>query len=122
MFSRRRFLQGASLLALAGCSRQSSEEPFWIGHVGPLSGGEQVVGEHMQRGMRFALADVNTEGERPLAVVHADSRGQASHASSEAVRLVSVNRVLALVGGSDQAGADRLALALKDYPTPLLTP
>src|SRR5437763_488797 len=122
MLSRRRFLLSAPLLALAGCSRHPAEEPLLVGHVGPFSGSERLVGEHIQRGIRLALSDVNTEDERPLVVVHADSRGQGDRARSEAVRLVSVNRVVVLLGGIDQGSADRLAQALQPYPTPLLTP
>jgi branched-chain amino acid transport system substrate-binding protein len=121
MLSRRRFLLGVPLLALAGCSRRAAEEPLPVGHVGPFSGSERLVGEHTQRGIRLALSDVNTDDVRPLVVIHADSRSQGDRARSEAVRLVSVNRVAVLLGGTDQASADRLAQALQPYPTPLLT-
>src|SRR5262249_54770756 len=58
----------------------------------------------------------------PFAVLHADSRGQLDQARHEAIRLVSLNKLVALLGGRDQAFADRLAQALQAYPVSLVTP
>ncbi len=116
----------ASLLALPGCSRHGSEEPIWIGQVGPLSGPERAAGESMKRGMLLAVEEANGEDQRiagrHLAILHADSRGQPERARSEAVRLVTLNKLAAVVGGRDQANADRLAQALQPYTPALLTP
>jgi ABC-type branched-subunit amino acid transport system substrate-binding protein len=126
MLSRRQFLGTVPLLTLAGCSRKSSEEPFWAGHVGPLNGSDRAAGEHFKRGILLALEEVN-EGDnrvagRRLAVLHADSRGDIERARHEAVRLVSLNKLAALLGGRDQATANRLAQVLQPYPVSLLTP
>jgi branched-chain amino acid transport system substrate-binding protein len=113
-------------LALPGCSGRRTEEPIWIGHVGPLSGPDRVAGESMKRGMMLAIEEVNAEDQRiagrRLAIIHADSRSQPDRARSEAVRLVTLNKLAALVGGRDQATADRLAQALQPYNPPLFTP
>jgi branched-chain amino acid transport system substrate-binding protein len=126
MLSRRRFLATLPLLTAAGCSRRSSEEPLWAGDVSPLSGAERTAGEHFQRGLLLALEEVNGEEDRiagrRLAVLHADSRSQIEQARHEAVRLVSLNKLNALLGGRDQATVERLAQALQLYPVPLLTP
>ncbi len=125
MVSRRRFLAAAPLLALAGCSGRSNPEPLLVGHIDPFTGGQRSAGESVKRGMLLALEEVNGESEqvagRRLAMVHADSRGQPERARSEAVRLATLNRLVAAVGGRDQASADRLAQALQTYPIPLLT-
>ncbi len=116
----------APLLALAGCSGQATEEPIWIGHVGPLSGPERSAGESMKRGILLAIEEANAEGQRiagrTLSVLHADSRGQAERARPETVRLITLNRIAALIGGRDYLNADRLAQALQPYTAPLLTP
>jgi branched-chain amino acid transport system substrate-binding protein len=123
--SRRAFLLSSVLLPLAGCSRRSKEEPLWVGHVAPLSGPDRAAGEQQRRGIRLALDEMDKEqgiGGRQLAVVHADSRGKVEQARHEAVRLATLNKVLALMGGQDQATAEQLALALVSYAVPLLTP
>src|SRR5262249_2381784 len=60
------------------------------------------------------------EGRR-LAVVHADSRGDADRAAGEVVRLVTVNKVLAVLGG-EPAAAGRLGGTVRPYNVPLVTP
>src|SRR5262249_4173400 len=49
------------------------------------------------------------------------SRGDPSQAEAEVVRLATVNKVLAVLGG-EPAGAERLAAAVQPYALPLLTP
>src|SRR5688500_4223865 len=113
MLSRRRFLLTSSLLALTGCSQRGAQDPLWIGHVGPLSGPDRVYGERMKQGMEVALEEVNADAERKIAIVHADNRGKTERSESEAVRLVSLNRLLAMIGGRDSAEANKLAQALQ---------
>jgi branched-chain amino acid transport system substrate-binding protein len=126
MLSRRRFLASLPLLAATGCSRRSSDDPLWAGDVSPLSGADRTAGEHFQRGLLLALKEINEEEDRVagrrLAVLHADTRSQVEQALHEAVRLVSLNKLNALIGGRDQVTVERLAQALQNYPVPLLTP
>lgn len=120
MLSRRHFLLTSSLLA--GCSQRAEPDPYWLGHIGPLSGPERQAGEHWRRGIQIALGEANAVAARKLSVLHADNRGQIERSRSEAIRLVSLNRLLAMVGGLQLTEADRLALALQPYPTILITP
>src|SRR5436305_1429017 len=109
MLSRRRFLAAAPLLALAGCSRKSAGEPLLVGHVGPLSGSDRAAGMYFQRGLDLALKEVIEDdgvAGRQLAVLHADTHSQLDRARQEAVRLVTLNKLNALLGGHDQASAD----------------
>jgi branched-chain amino acid transport system substrate-binding protein len=126
MLTRRRFLIASSLFALNGCSGRSTEDPLYIGYVGPLSGTSRAAGEAMQRGMLLALEDANSEDNRiagrRLAILHADCGGSPERGRSEAVRLVTLNpKLAALTGGRGQASADRLAQAVQPYPAVLLT-
>jgi len=125
MLNRRHFLLAAPLAVLAGCSRKAAEEPLWVGHVVPLSGTERSAGEHAREGILLAVEEANEKKdgrERRLAVLHADSRGQIEQARHEAVRLVTLNKIVALLGGRDQATADALGQALQAYPVSLVTP
>jgi branched-chain amino acid transport system substrate-binding protein len=110
------------LVPFVGCNRRGQEEPLVAGHVAPLSGLSRTVGEHQKQGMRLALKEVNEKGiaGHPLAVIHADSEGRPEQAHNEAVRLITVNRVIALLGGRPESVA-KLAVAVQPYPVPLLT-
>lgn len=109
----------------AGCSGKAEEEPLLLGHVVPFSRADRSIGEHARRGMRLAVEDANEEDNRiagrRVAVVHADSRGETSLARSETVRLISVNKVLTVLGG-EPASADELASALQLYSVSFVTP
>ncbi len=112
-----------TLVSLAGCSRRGEEEPLLVGHVVPLSGRDRLVGEHTQRGMRLGLEEANEIppiAGRRVAVVHADSRGDPARARAEAVRLATVNKVLAVLGGEPD-DVERLVAAVGPYSLPLLT-
>src|SRR5205807_301907 len=107
-------------------SRKGAEDPLWVGHVAPFSGAERAAGEHARNGIHLAVEEANGEKkdakDRPLGVYHADSRGQLDQARHEAVRLVSLNKIVALLGGRDQAVADRLSQIPQAYPVSLVTP
>src|SRR5262245_24056570 len=114
------------LLGIAGCGRKTEEEPIFVGHVAPLSGSDRSVGEQEKRGISLALEELNSSAvrgqARSVVVLHADTRSDPSRGRSEAVRLVSINLAIAILGGSDFASAEPLALGLQPYATPLLTP
>src|SRR5262245_57982903 len=115
-----------ALLAATGCGRKAEEEPFSVGHIAPFTGPDRPVGEQQKRGMALALNDLNTsevrKTARPLVVLHTDSRGEPGRSRNEAVRLVTINKVITVLGGADFASADPLALAMQPYTIPLLTP
>jgi branched-chain amino acid transport system substrate-binding protein len=97
---------------------------LWIGHVAPLSGPGKAAGEQAQRGIRLAVAEADADPNlvlgRKIAVRHADSRGDGRDAEAEAVRLVSVNRVVALLGGTDAVQSENLARGAESAGVPVV--
>jgi branched-chain amino acid transport system substrate-binding protein len=117
----------AGLLALvAGCGPRPNPEPVLVGHVVPLSGPERTAGEHARQGVQVAVAEAKAEGKtvagRALAVLHADSCGDPEAVGAEAVRLLSVNRVAALLAGPIAGSAERLLRADESYGVPVVVP
>jgi branched-chain amino acid transport system substrate-binding protein len=93
------------MLALAsGCGGKSTPPPIYVGHVATLSGPGKEDGEQASRGIRLAVQEQNKaaaeDNSRAVIVRHTDSRGKLEAFEAEAVRLVTVNRVLALLGGT----------------------
>jgi ABC-type branched-subunit amino acid transport system substrate-binding protein len=123
MLTRRRFLIASALTTLAGCSGKSGEEPVWVGHVAPLTGPERVLGEHARRGILLAVEEARREKKQPpVYAYHADSRGDPKQSTSEAVRLLSLNHVVALMAAEDAVTVDRIVQGTQAYAAPLLTP
>jgi len=99
------------LLAAAGCTTRSTP-PVWLAHVATLSGPDKEAGESAARGIRLAVEEINKNVEQglgpPLKVIHSDTRGNLDAFESEAVRLVAVNRVAFLLGGTTPDEVERL--------------
>jgi branched-chain amino acid transport system substrate-binding protein len=127
MPSPRLLLAGLLLsLAPAGCGPKTAAEPVWVGHVVPLTGADRAQGERAVHGVRLAVnearaADLNVAGHR-IAVRHADSHGSAETARAEAVRLLAVNRVAALLGGPDPALGEQLVRTAQPYEVAVVLP
>jgi branched-chain amino acid transport system substrate-binding protein len=108
---------------LAGCSR-SAPEVVPVGALLPLSGPEKADGERARQGSVLAVEEFNGDdahsaGKR-LRVEYADTRGDPVQTQAEAVRLLMVNRVAALLADADAAGLERLARGVQPYAVPVL--
>lgn len=117
---------GLLLTAVAGCGSRAVPEPVWVGHLAPLSGPNRTAGEHARQGVQLAVAEARAEGQtvagRPIAVVHVDDRGDADLSQSETVRLLTVNKVAALLAGPGAGLAERLVRADQPYGVPVVVP
>ena len=86
-----------SLLATA----PATAEELRIGAVIPLSGASATVGEDQRRGMELALEEINGAGGvlgSPVKLIVEDSGGNATSALSAAKKLVSVDKISAVIG------------------------
>ena len=111
-------------LLLCGCGPKPEEEPACVGLVAALGVGDGAAGVRLRQGVELAVEDsakVRLEGRR-LAVIVADDGGSEDAAGAEAVRLLAVNRVAALVGDPDAARSLRLARAAQPYGAPVVLP
>ena len=114
------------LLALCGCKPKVDPGPILIGHVAPLSGPDKRIGQQARQAILLAVKEANEEEnravERRVAVLHTDSRGDLDALQAEAVRLITVNHVVALLGGANAAEVERLGHAAQPYEVALVTP
>ena len=113
-------------VALAGCGPKNVTDPVYFAHLSPRSGPDKIVGEHAEHGIRLAVEEANQAADQVaghrVAVLHGDTRGDPEVAQSEAVRLVTINRVAGLLGGTSAAEAEPLARIAQQYTLPLVTP
>jgi len=109
-------------LFVAGCGGGSMPAPIHVGHVTTLSGPNKAAGERAFRAIGLAVAEQNkTAAEKSIAriiVRHTDTQGNLDAFEAEAVRLVSVSRVVALLGGNSADEVARLDKAQVSLVTP----
>ncbi len=114
----------AAVIPSVGCGGKTEKEPVVLGHVAPLHGAEAFLGEHARQGILLATeeadADASLVAGRRLLVRHADGTGK--DAGPAAVRLITVNHVVALIGGADPAQGEALAGIAQSYGVPLAVP
>jgi ABC-type branched-subunit amino acid transport system substrate-binding protein len=120
-----RFFCLVCVLCLVGCSQQTPQEPIVIGNLAPLSGPDKIAGEHVVQGMQIAVEELNQPEHliagRQIAVLHADTKSDPETIQAEAVRLITVNRAIALIGGGNQAEAERLGRTVQPYDLSLIS-
>src|SRR5262249_36146854 len=125
---RGRRLNGFLVLLLAmfaGCYRSSSTEPLSLGHVAATTGPDKAAGEHARQGIHVAVEKENGDPKdlvlgRKIAARHANAKRDARDAAAATVRLMSVNRVVALLGGTDSAQAEQIARGAESAGAPVV--
>lgn len=111
-----------SSLALAGCTPTVTPTPIVIGHVSDKSRADKA-GDQAEFGIRLALRDLKGEslsealGGRSIQVRHTNAHGDVDAYESEAVRLESINRSIAIIGGY----SSKEVTALDHVKVPILT-
>lgn len=120
---RRMLLAGLIALGIAGCNA-GPPTPIYVGHVADRSRWHGSA-DPAELGLRLALAEVDKDGGilaegiagRPIQIRHTDTRGDLDAYESEAVRLVTINKCVALFGGVTAKEVEKLDRA----QVPLLT-
>src|SRR5205823_3494821 len=114
-------------LALAGCQRSPAPEPILIGHIAPFDGPDKIIGEHAKQAILMAVEEVNKEENRILGrrigVLHPSYPAEdLKNLQPLAVRLLTVDKAVALVGGRDLDQARSLGRTAQAYESPVVTP
>jgi branched-chain amino acid transport system substrate-binding protein len=104
------------LLCTSGCHRKSSPEVIYIGHVASFQGPAKLKGEHAKQGIQLALDEAQGEegtiNDRRVEVIHVEE--------SAAARLAIINKVIALLGGTDGAQVASMEGVARTYEVPLV--
>jgi branched-chain amino acid transport system substrate-binding protein len=111
-------------LFLCGCSSKATPEPIWVGHVAQLSGPAKGPGTQASQGINLAVKEAAAAESRvlgrPLAVRHVDTHGDAETARAEAIRLIAVSKVSALLASMEGAQAERVGREALQYGVPVV--
>ena len=111
----------AALLApVAGCGNRANPEPIPVGHVAPFSGADKEIGEHARKAIQLVINKGDKVLGRPVVVDHADTRSDKSSVRGATMRLVTVGRVVGLLGGNELANVESLDTLAQSSTTPVL--
>jgi branched-chain amino acid transport system substrate-binding protein len=113
-------------LCLLGCAAKAGPEPVWVGQVLPLEGPNRLIGQHARQGAELAVADSGGNEHlivgRACAVLHVDGRDDPATVQAETVRLLTVNKAVALMADFDAVLTERLLRASRPYGVPVVVP
>lgn len=90
-------------LVLAGCggskSSSTGEKVIKVGYIGPLTGDVKTFGESTKNGVALAIEQAgNKAGDYKIELVTADDRNDATEAVNVATKLMTQDKVKAIVG------------------------
>ncbi|WP_338778983.1 ABC transporter substrate-binding protein [Metabacillus sp. FJAT-52054] len=111
----------------AGCGAQtggSAEDTIKIGANLELSGGVASYGQSVSEGLELALEEINKEGidGKKLQLVKVDNKSEAAEATSGALKLVSQDKVAAVVGAATSTNTLAQVEILAKNKVALITP
>ncbi len=121
----------ALALALAGvCGLMAQDKPVLrLGLVAELTGDIPAVGASCQNAARMAVDEINAAGGVTVAgrayaleLIVEDNGGKADQSVSAAQKLISMNRVLALIGPNASRYAIPVSEIAESSRTPMITP
>ena len=82
-----------------GVSRKPAEEKVVkIGIIAPLSGPASTWGEQLRKGIELALDELNLDERKLLRIIYEDSEADPKKAVSAVQKLISVDKVQAIIG------------------------
>jgi branched-chain amino acid transport system substrate-binding protein len=129
------FLAVAVLLACAlllplACNkgsgnRSATSGDILIGHYGSLTGSEATFGQSTSRGVKLAMDEINAAGGingRKVVLKEYDDKGDAKEAGSVVTRLVSSDKVVAVIGEVASGLSLAAAPVCQEYGVPMISP
>jgi branched-chain amino acid transport system substrate-binding protein len=124
MATGRRLVLFLALLGLSGCGLRTADDSVVIAQLLPLTGSDKVEGERARNGARLAI-DLAAKNDRrvfgkKVVVHHIDNRNDEELAQAEAVRLITLNKAAALLGGPNDPASTQLARTAQPYAVPVL--
>jgi len=115
---------------MAGCSSQSSSssssdsKTIKIGANLELSGGVASYGQSLAEGLDLGIKEINKKGINgsKLQLIKVDNKSDAAEATNAAIKLVSQDKVAAIVGSATSTNTKAQIQVATDNKVPIITP
>ncbi|MEN0057727.1 MAG: ABC transporter substrate-binding protein [Bdellovibrio sp.] len=108
---------------LGGCTKKENE--IVIGEYDSLTGGDATFGLSSNKGVRLALDEVNEAGGikgKKVSLITLDDQGKNEEAASATTRLITQNRVTAIIGGVASGRSKAAAPIAQAHKVPFVSP
>ena len=110
---------------VAANATSSATDEILVGEYGSLTGGEATFGQSTDNGIQLALAERNSAGGvkgRKIKIIALDDAGKSEEAASTVTRLITQNKVVALLGEVASSRSLAAAPIAQSNQIPLITP
>ncbi len=100
-------------------------EPIRVGHVDALTGADAAYGTAVDRGIVLAVEEINKNGGingRPIELFSLDDQGKSTEAVLAATKLITLNKVVAVLGESQSSKALAMAPIAQSQKIPMISP
>lgn len=118
-----------ALTLVAGCggqqtgSSQSGGNTIKIGVIAPLSGDVKTFGESVKNGVALALEEKgNKVGDFKIEAIYQDDRNTASEATNVATKLITQDKVSAIIGAVTSKCSIPVSVLAQQYKVVMITP
>ncbi|MBI1934526.1 ABC transporter substrate-binding protein, partial [Candidatus Peregrinibacteria bacterium] len=112
-----------STLLLTAC--KASGDTIKIGFIGPLTGDAAALGKDILNGTQIAVEEVNANGGingKQVQIITEDGRCSGSDATNAAQKLINIDHVVAIVGGSCSSETLAAAAVAESAKTIVMSP
>jgi branched-chain amino acid transport system substrate-binding protein len=114
------------VLLLASCAPPAETDSVRVGLFVPLTGSQASFGQSVKRGVDLAAGEINAAGGvlggREIRIVGEDTQGKSEEASTAATRLITIEKVAALIGEASSSNTLAAAPICQQRRVPLVTP
>jgi branched-chain amino acid transport system substrate-binding protein len=98
-------------------------EPIKLGHYGSLTGKDGAFGAATRKGVLLAIEEINAKGGvlgRPLQYLVEDTQSKAGEAVTAVKKLISRDKVVAVIGANSSATSLEAAPICQNYKIPMM--
>lgn len=125
--SRRLLAIALTAMVVAGCTKKSADSgnEILVGEYGSLSGGEATFGISTSEGVNLAFAEKNKAGGikgKQIKLITLDNQGKPEEARAAVQRLVTQDRVVAVIGEVASSRTLAAAPVAQQYKVPMISP
>lgn len=119
------------LIAVVSCkktddgSQAAKSSEIIVGEVGSMTGSEATFGSSTHQGVELALKEINSNGGikgKKLKLVTLDDQGKADEAATAVTRLISQDRVVAILGEVASSRSLAMASIAQANKIPMISP
>lgn len=104
---------------------QTASNEILVGEVGSMTGGEATFGQSTHNGIALAFEKTNAAGGvkgKKLKLITMDDQGKPEEAATAATKLITQDKVIALLGEVASSRSLAMAPIAQQYKIPMITP